>query len=115
MRRFQSPTRLSILWVALALGGVGSPAHSEDLETVLDRLGRLAELFEDQALSYACDEKIKWDHYEYGVGVNRFSYVYARSESGEIEDYRTWPSGSMPRPLSCCAWWPTTSKTTPSS
>jgi len=104
MRRFQSPTRLSILWVALALAVGGSPAYSEDLETVLERLGRLADLFEDQALSYACDEKIKWSHYEYGVGVNRFSYVYARSESGEIEDYRTWPRGSrkkgVPREVS---------------
>jgi hypothetical protein len=79
--------------VALALGTGGSSAYSEDLERVLERLGRLAELFEDQALSYACEEKIQWDHYDYGVGRGRFSYVYARNESGEIEDYRTWRKG----------------------
>ena len=104
MRRFLGPTRLSSLLIALALCVGGFPAYSEDLETVLERLGRLADLFEDQALSYACDEKIKWNHYEYGVGVNRFSYVYARSESGEIEDYRTWFKGSRKKGVPREVW-----------
>ena len=104
MRRFRSPTRLSILLLVLAVGAGGFPASSEDLETVLERLGRLAELFEDQALSYACDEKIKWNHYEFGAGVKKFSYVYARSESGEIEDYRTWFKGGRKKGVPREVW-----------
>ncbi len=45
----------------------------EVLDQFLARLGRLAQLFEDSALSFACEETITWREPGHGGGRQKFS------------------------------------------
>jgi hypothetical protein len=67
--------------------------ESPELQPTLERLSRLAQLIEDSAMSFACDESIHYRSYMSGSDHHKFSYVYERNEEGEIEDYRTWAKG----------------------
>ncbi len=80
------------LLVVFSLSASQVPA-SPELEPLLERLSRLAQLFEDGAMSFACDETITYRSYDSGSDRLKFSYVYERNEQGEIEDYRTWAKG----------------------
>ena len=85
-------TAVPALLVVFSLSASQVPA-SPELEPLLERLSRLAQLFEDGAMSFACDETITYRSYDSGSDRLKFSYVYERNEQGEIEDYRTWAKG----------------------
>lgn len=67
-----------------------SPAHPP--ETMLERLSRVAELYRDRALGFACTETITVT----GPSSRRvqFGYVFIKDETGRLRDYRTWKSGA---------------------
>jgi hypothetical protein len=71
-------------------GAPPAPAVEDQagLDALLDRLGRVAGLYHDTALQFACDEEIA------GTGSAapyRFEYIYVYSASQGLRDYRTLP------------------------
>jgi hypothetical protein len=92
-RRLLPPrARWRIAVGALAVVGfLGRSTASEpgiDLEALLDRLGRVAELYRDGALHFTCDESIQFSSAS-TTSLHRFRYVYRYSESqGALVDHR---------------------------
>lgn len=68
-------------------------AHAEDagvLERTLPRLARVAELYRDNALGFACEESIVYSGEE--SGRIKFAYLFIRDKHGKLRDFRTWKS-----------------------
>jgi len=70
-------------------------AHAADagvLDHALTRLARVAELYRDSALGFACQEDIAYSGT--ASGRLRFAYLFIRDDHGKLRDFRTWPSGA---------------------
>jgi hypothetical protein len=77
------------------LAAVSLAAHGADgsgRERTLARLARVAELYRDAALGFACQETITYKGSE--TGRIRFAYLFIRDESGKLRDFRTWKTGT---------------------
>ena len=84
----------------LLLAGLPSAAMaSDDLEPVLACLSRVAKLYRDEVLSFACIEKVKWSGRHIAPGSRKYSYVYSYSEDGGFQDRRfeAGPNALRPR------------------
>jgi hypothetical protein len=84
--------RLMLIPLALTLCLAGRAANASDLERTLTRLARVAELYRDTALGFACHETIAYS----GVATGRiqFAYLFIRDENGRLRDFRTWKTGT---------------------
>ena len=58
----------------------------------LSRLARVAELYRDTALSFACEETIEYRGKD--SGRIQFSYIFIHDENKKFRDYRTWRTGT---------------------
>jgi hypothetical protein len=74
--------------VSLAAHGADDSGH----ERMLARLARVAELYRDTALGFACEETITYKGSE--TGRIRFAYLFIRDENGKLRDFRTWKTGT---------------------
>jgi hypothetical protein len=78
------------IMVLLSLAAHG--ADDSGRERLLARLARVAELYRDTALGFACQETITYSGSETGrIG---FAYLFIRDESGKLRDFRTWRTGT---------------------
>ena len=72
---------------------LAAPIAPEDatlrLSVLLERLSRAATLFHDNALEFACDERIVWKGHGLRPSRANFEYIFAYDDQGELEDYRT--------------------------
>jgi hypothetical protein len=71
-------------------GAPPAPREEDELGlgALLDRLGRVAGLYHDTGLKFACDEEITGTD---SAAPNRFEYIYVYSASQGLRDYRTLP------------------------
>lgn len=65
------------------------------LDPILGRLGRLAQLYRDQALQFTCDERIDYQDRANFREIHDFEYIYVYDESGGFLDYRTLPHAGV--------------------
>ena len=83
--------RCAIALAAAALSitspGGGGPVP----ERALHRLARVAELYRDNALGFACEETIAYTGRT--TGRLQFAYLFIRDDSGKLRDYRTKKTG----------------------
>jgi hypothetical protein len=70
----------------------GTVADASDLERTLTRLARVAELYRDTALGFACQETIAYSGR--ATGRIQFAYLFIRDENGRLRDFRTWKMGT---------------------
>lgn len=80
---------------ALLVAALSFAAHAADkggLDRTLTRLARVAELYRDTALGFACQETIAYSGRE--TGRMQFAYLFIRDETGRIRDFRTWKAGT---------------------
>lgn len=77
--------RAALLLILAA--AVAAPAAAADLERVLERLARAADLYRDEALGFTCNESIHYSDARRAV-LRRFRYIYRRSPDGELQEYR---------------------------
>ena len=80
------------------------PQDTAPLEQILVRLDRLSELYRDQALEFACDERITYVDPTNERSVHDFEYLYVYEEGRGFLDYRTLPraglkKGEPPAPI----------------
>lgn len=78
--------------LALTLCLAGTAADASDLARTLTRLARVAELYRDTALGFACQETIAYSGR--ATGRIQFAYLFIRDESGRLRDFRTWKTGT---------------------
>ena len=64
-----------------------------DSLSTLSRLARVADLYRDAALEFACLETIEYRGATSGRGRIQFSYIFIH-ENGKFRDYRTWRTGT---------------------
>jgi hypothetical protein len=76
--------------MALVLLAADSPRESPTLA----RLARVAELYRDTALSFACLETIEYRRPTSGSGRIQFSYIFIHENDKKFRDYRTWRTGT---------------------
>jgi hypothetical protein len=81
----------SALLVA-ALSLAARVADADELERQLTRLARVAELYRDAALGFACHETITYSGRE--TGRIQFAYLFIRDDGGRLRDFRTWKTGT---------------------
>jgi hypothetical protein len=74
--------------VAGALSAVAGSPHDPG---TLARLARIAALYHDSALGFACQETIEYHGEE--SGRIRFAYIFTH-EDGRLRDFRTWKTGT---------------------
>lgn len=70
-------------------------AHAKSatpFDATLARLARVAELYRDTALGFACEETIVAT----GVTTRRvqFAYIFIKGDDGRLRDFRTWRTGT---------------------
>lgn len=84
--------RRVLLPVAAELCAAANAADAGDIERILSRLARVAELYRDTALGFACQETIAYS----GIATGRiqFAYLFIRDEHGRLRDFRTWKTGT---------------------
>jgi len=82
----------ALLLVTAAPAATAPAAHTPTLDRSLTRLARVAELYRDNALGFACEETIAYSGAE--SGQVRFAYLFIRDEHGKLRDFRTWKSGT---------------------
>jgi hypothetical protein len=85
-----SLARTAGLLAALSLGTHGAIAGDGD--RTLHRLARVAELYRDNALGFACQETIAYTGPK--PGRLQLAYLFIRDESGRLRDFRTWKTGT---------------------
>ena len=93
--RIDSKSRSSFLAILLFVtpcDAVSATPPPRALEATLTRLARVAELYRDNALGFACEEDIAYSGTE--SGHVRFAYLFIRDEHGKLRDFRTWKSGT---------------------
>ena len=78
--------------LATAALAAPQPAPPSELGPTLARLSRVAELYRDGALGFACLETIAYK----GVKTGRiqFAYLFIRDDDGKLRDFRTWSKGT---------------------
>lgn len=76
-----------------ARGDAPSPAAA--LDPILGRLGRLAQLYRDQALQFTCDERIDYQDRANVREIHDFEYIYVYDDAGGFLDYRTLPHAGV--------------------
>lgn len=81
---------ISLMVASLFLTARGGTAV--ELDTTLARLARVAELYRDTALGFACEETIVTS----GRTTRRaqFAYVFIKGDDGRLRDFRTWRTGT---------------------
>src|SRR6185295_2263675 len=84
--------RPMLIPLALTLCLAGTSADASDLARTLTRLARVAELYRDTALGFACQETIAYSGR--ATGRIQFAYLFIRDESGRLRDFRTWKTGT---------------------
>ncbi len=82
---------------ALAVIALFACAHTVAAESAgtgasLERLARVAELYRDSALGFACRETITYSGGE--TGRIQFAYIFIHDEKGRFRDFRTWRTGT---------------------
>lgn len=84
------------LVAVLALTACATSAAAEPpartLDATLPRLARVAELYRDSALGFACLETIV----STGAETRRiqFAYIFIKDDEGRLRDFRTWKTGT---------------------
>lgn len=84
--------RRVLLLVATALSLAARAAEADGLDRTLTRLARVAELYRDNALGFACQETIAYSGSK--TGRIQFAYLFIRDGSGRLRDFRTWKTGT---------------------
>jgi hypothetical protein len=84
--------RIAVAWVIGTFAIAWTGAVATDRERTLARLARVAELYRDSALGFACEETITYSGSQ--TGRIRFAYLFIRDESGRLRDFRTWKTGT---------------------
>ena len=79
-----------VFLAALSLAPHSSKAS--ELEPTLTRLARVAELYRDTALGFACQETIVYTGP--ASGRIQFAYIFIKDEHGRLRDFRTWKTGT---------------------
>ena len=83
---------MSFKWLIVPiLAAVAVASHAGDdavLDRTLVRLSRVAELYRDNALGFACEETIVYSGAE--TGRMKFAYLFIRDKNGRLRDFRTW-------------------------
>jgi hypothetical protein len=74
--------------LSIATRSAGDPVP----ERALQRLARVAELYRDNALGFACEETIAYSGRR--SGRLQFAYLFIRDDSGKLRDFRTWKTGT---------------------
>lgn len=72
-----------------------APQETAPLEEILARLDRLSELYRDQALQFACDERLTYVNATNEREVHDFEYIYVYDEARGFLDYRTLPRAGL--------------------
>ena len=72
-----------------------APQGTAPLEQILGRLDRLSELYRDQALEFACDERVTYVDPTNEREVHDFEYIYVYEEARGFLDYRTLPRAGL--------------------
>jgi hypothetical protein len=67
----------------------------EPLASILERLDRTTALYRDQALEFACDERIVYVDPANDRAVYDFDYIYVYDEARGFLDYRTLPHAGL--------------------
>src|SRR5580765_1677350 len=82
----------TLLPLIAALCLAADTAAAGDTERSLSRLARVAELYRDTALGFACQETIAYS----GIATGRiqFAYLFIRDEHGRFRDFRAWKTGT---------------------
>jgi len=81
-----------LLPLAAALSLEAHGADAGRLDGTLVRMARVAELYRDNALGFACQETISYSGAE--TGSIQFAYIFIRDEHGRLRDFRTWRTGT---------------------
>jgi len=84
--------RRVLLLVAAAVSIAAHGADAGGKDRTLERLARVAELYRDNALGFACQETIAYSGSE--SGRIQFAYLFIRDEGGRLRDFRTWRTGT---------------------
>lgn len=82
-------------WVVALVAGLAGgavAAEPDDLDRTLARLSRVAELYRDAALGFACQETIVYKGAK--TGRIQFAYLFVRDDDGRLRDFRTWTTGT---------------------
>ena len=86
------PRRVIVALILFLSATLAGPIAAEDstprLSVLLERLSRAATLFHDNALEFACDERIVWKGRGRGSGSANFEYIFAYDDRGELEKDR---------------------------
>jgi hypothetical protein len=82
----------ALLPVAAVFCLTASAADVGDMERTLSRLARVAELYRDTALGFACQETIAYSGD--ATGRIQFAYLFIRDDHGRLRDFRTWKTGT---------------------
>ena len=80
---------------ALSAAALSLAAHAGDaggMDLTLTRLARVAELYRDTALGFACQETIAYSGK--ATGRIQLAYLFIRDEHGRLRDFRTWKTGT---------------------
>jgi len=83
---------VALLLLAASPQPAALAADAGTLDRTLTRLARVAELYRDNALGFACEETIAYSGAE--SGQVRFAYLFIRDEHAKLRDFRTWKSGT---------------------
>jgi hypothetical protein len=81
--------------VAAACLMLGPVRQDATVDQILDRLGRLAVLYRDQALQFTCDERIDYEDSANRHEIHDFEYIYVYDEARGFLDYRTLPHAGV--------------------
>jgi len=81
---------LFALAAMLFLAAQGADPVGRDRQ--LARLARVAELYRDNALGFACQETITYSGAQ--TGRIQFAYLFIKDASGKLRDFRTWKTGT---------------------
>jgi hypothetical protein len=81
-----------LTFLAVALSATVLAASEVDKERTLTRLARVAELYRDSALGFACQETIAYSGKT--SGRLQLAYLFIRDENGRLRDFRTWKTGT---------------------
>ena len=79
-----------VAMVFLAITAASAAPAPRPFEDTLVRLSRVAELYRDSALGFACNETIV----STGARRVRFAYIFIKDDNGVLRDFRTWKTGT---------------------
>ena len=78
--------------LAIAAISIALQAPPPETAASLTRLARVAELYRDTALNFACLETIEYRGQS--SGRMQFSYIFIHDDDKKFRDYRTWRTGT---------------------